>query len=80
MAKFDKELDKVIDKKVLAFENTQIIVAKHSYNEGAEKIQISRLNKKQDTDDWVFSKLGRLTKDEAIATAGALADMVASMS
>lgn len=76
---FDKSLDKEIAKKVLNFDKTQVIVSIMCYNEGSHKIQLSRLVQDGESGDWKFAKLGRLTKDEAIATAGAMADLVAKM-
>lgn len=60
---FDASLDKELYKTEKDFGNTKIIVSVMSYNEGRPKIQLSRLNKSND--DWTFSKLGRLSVEEA---------------
>ncbi len=62
---FDPNLDKELFKTEKMFDATKLIVAIKSYNEGQAKIQISRNNLNEDR--WVFSKLGRLTKEEAEA-------------
>ncbi|MBI2548153.1 hypothetical protein HYW21_02275 [Candidatus Woesearchaeota archaeon] len=64
---FDKSLDKQLFSETVAFETTRITVSVFSYNDGQPKLQISRENRDQNTGDWVFSKLGRLFKDEAEA-------------
>lgn len=76
---YDKELDKEVNKKVLEFDSTQLIVSIFSYDGGPSKIQIARQNNNKETGAWVFSKLGRLTKDEALSVAGALADLAAAL-
>ncbi|MFP4112253.1 MAG: hypothetical protein ACLFPQ_03505 [Candidatus Woesearchaeota archaeon] len=62
---FDKSLDKVLFSEDVEFEMTKITVSVHSYNDGTPKLQISRVNRNQNTGDWTFSKLGRMTKEEA---------------
>lgn len=42
-----------------------------SYNDGMPKVQISRQNQNEEG-AWIFSKLGRLTKEEAVA----ISDMI----
>lgn len=64
---FDKSLDKQLFSETVSFETTRITVSVFSYNDGQPKLQISRENRDQNTGDWVFSKLGRLFKDEAEA-------------
>jgi hypothetical protein len=72
---FDKSLDKELYKKELEFEYGKIVVSVMCYNEGQKKIQLSRLNKNEQ-DDFIFSKLGRLTKDEAVKVADAIKECV----
>jgi hypothetical protein len=62
---FDPNLDKEVDKREKEFESTKLIVSIKSYNEGQPKVQISRQNRNDD--GWIFSKVGRLTKEEAEA-------------
>jgi len=64
---FDPNLDKKLFSEVKEFETTRITVAVCQYNEGEKKLQISRENRKPDSTDWTFSKLGRMFKDEAEA-------------
>ena len=62
---FDKSLDKELFSESIEFEVTKVTVSVHSYNEGTPKMQLSRKNRNMDTGDWTFSKLGRMTKEEA---------------
>jgi len=64
---FDPNLDKKLFAETKEFETTRITVSVQQYNEGEKKLQISRENRKQDSTDWTFSKLGRMFKDEAEA-------------
>ena len=61
---YDASLDKECFKAAKEFEDTRVTVAVFSYNGGAKKLQLSRENRNAE-DEWRFSKLGRLTKDEA---------------
>ena len=45
-------------------ESTKITVSVYSYNKGAKKLQISRENQSGEG-EFRFTKLGRLTKEEA---------------
>lgn len=62
---FDKTLDKEMFKEEIEFEMTKVTISVFSYNGGTPKLQISRVNRNQDSGDWVFSKLGRMMKEEA---------------
>ncbi|MEA2038182.1 MAG: hypothetical protein U9O94_11855 [Nanoarchaeota archaeon] len=64
---FDPNLDKQLFSEQKEFETTRITVSVQQYNEGEKKLQISRENRKPDSTDWSFSKLGRMFKDEAEA-------------
>jgi hypothetical protein len=64
---FDPNLDKKLFAETKEFETSRITVSVQQYNEGEKKLQISRENRKQDSTDWNFSKLGRMFKDEAEA-------------
>ncbi|PIN80079.1 hypothetical protein COV13_04115 [Candidatus Woesearchaeota archaeon CG10_big_fil_rev_8_21_14_0_10_32_9] len=64
---FDKSLDKEIFGETAEFEMTRIRVAVFSYNSGQPKLQLSRENRNQESNEWVFSKLGRMNKDEVAA-------------
>lgn len=65
MAGFDKSLDKELFGEEASFETTKIRVSVMSYNEGRPKLQVSRENLDVDSGDWRWSKLGRMTKEEA---------------
>ncbi len=63
---YDASLDKQVFAKSHEADGTRITVSIYSYNNGAKKLQMSREN--QDAEgEWRFSKLGRMTKDEAAA-------------
>lgn len=62
---FDKELDKELFGKEESFDGTKIRVSVFSYNENAPKLQISRQNYDETSDDYRWAKLGRLTRTEA---------------
>ncbi len=64
MAGFDKNLDKQLFSKEVSFDGTKIAVSVFSYNENTPKLQISRKNYSESADDFIFAKLGRLTKEE----------------
>jgi len=61
---YDKTLDVETFKQVKEFEDTRVTVGVFSYNGGEKKMQIVRENLDQ-TGNWRFTKLGRVTKDEA---------------
>ena len=63
---FDPSLDKKVFYETKEFETTRITVGVFSYNEGEKKLQLSRENMTQ-PEEWRFSKLGRMTKDEVEA-------------
>lgn len=64
---YDKALDKQLFSETAEFDTTKITVAVYAYNDGIPKIQISRENVDQNTGDMKWSKLGRMTKEEAQA-------------
>lgn len=61
---YDPSLDAESFKEIKEFDNTRITVGVFAYNEGAKKLQVVRENKNQ-SDEWRFAKLGRMTKEEA---------------
>lgn len=67
MAGFDRSLDEEIYGEEVKFETSKLRVSVFSYNQGIPKLQISRKNLNQTSGDFIFSKLGRLTKDEVEA-------------
>ena len=79
MAGFDKSLDKCLFTDEVNYETTKIKVEIRAYNEGQPKIQISRENLNPETGDWVWTKLGRLKKEEAQAVQEMLGKAVQEM-
>jgi len=67
MAGFDKSLDIELFGDEVKFETSKIRVSIMQYNEGMKKLQISRENLNQEDGSYRWTKLGRLTKDEATA-------------
>ena len=64
---FDKTLDKSLFSETIKFETTRITVGVFSYNGGISKLQISREDLNPNSGEYGFSKLGRMTKEEAEA-------------
>ena len=59
------------------FENTRLTVGVFSYNGAPKKLQISRENLIDGA--WSYTKLGRLSKDEAVAVAPILMKAIETM-
>lgn len=62
---YDKSLDKELFSESAEFETTKITVSVYSYNEGQKKLQLSRMNRSPVDEEYKWSKLGRMTKEEA---------------
>ena len=62
---YDASLDAATFKEVLDFQNTRVTIGVFSYNGAPKKLQVTREN--QIDGNWSFTKLGRLTKEEAQA-------------
>ncbi|MCF7874163.1 MAG: hypothetical protein K9L84_04570 [Candidatus Omnitrophica bacterium] len=60
---YNPDLDKELFAKAWEGDGTRIRVRVFSYNQGAKKVQITRENKDNE-DNFRFTKLGRLTKEE----------------
>ncbi|MEM2131087.1 MAG: hypothetical protein QXR96_01055 [Candidatus Woesearchaeota archaeon] len=60
---YDSSLDKVLFSENFESANSRITVSVYSYNNANPKLQISREN--NENGEWKFTKLGRLTKEEA---------------
>ena len=60
---YDKSLDIESFKESKEFDSSRITVGVYSYNGGEKKLQITRENKDQ-SEEWRFAKLGRMTKHE----------------
>lgn len=76
---YDKALDREVFGKDIPFETTKIRVSIMSYNEGEPKIQLGRMNLNVDSGDWRYSKLGRLTAEEAKGVHEALAEALSNL-
>ena len=63
---YDKSLDNEIFSKNWEDDSSRVTVSVYSYNNGPKKLQISRENKDAEG-NLRFSKLGRMTKEEAQA-------------
>ncbi len=63
---YDVSLDEVLFSKVWEADSDRITVSVRSYNKGGKKLQITRENKNREG-DFRFTKLGRMSKDEAEA-------------
>ena len=74
---YDASLDVSTFKEVLDFENTRLTVGIFSYNGAPKKLQISRENLIDGS--WSYTKLGRLSKDEAKAVAPILMKAIETM-
>ncbi|MCF7887601.1 MAG: hypothetical protein K9L71_04245 [Candidatus Omnitrophica bacterium] len=61
---YNADLDKELFAKAWEGDGTRIRVRVFSYNQGAKKVQITRENKDNE-DNFRFTKLGRLAKEEA---------------
>ena len=75
---YDKSLDVEIFKEVKDFEGTRITIGVFSYNNGTKKLQLGRENQNA-AGEWAFSKLGRMTKEEAQAVIPVMLKAVESM-
>lgn len=61
---YDSNLDTCLAKKMWGNDDTRITVSIYSYNNGPKKMQVSRENRNAEG-EYRFSKLGRMTKEEA---------------
>ena len=74
---YDATLDAATFKEVLDFTTTRITVGVFSYNGAPKKLQVTREN--QIDEKWSFTKLGRLTKEEAQAVVPIMMKAIQSM-
>ena len=63
---YNKDLDKEKYSKNMDFGDSKITVSVFSYNNAEAKLQVSRQIKRA-SGDWIFAKLGRMSKDEVEA-------------
>lgn len=74
---YDASLDVATFKEVVDFENTRVTIGVFSYNGAPKKLQITREN--MIDGQWSFTKLGRLSKDEAQAAVPIMMKAIATM-
>ena len=75
---YDSSLDEQLFATAWESESTKITVSVYSYNQGAKKLQITRENKDANG-NFRFTKLGRMTKEEAEGVQPLIAEAIASM-
>jgi hypothetical protein len=61
---YDSSLDEKVFSKAWESEATRVTISVYSYNNGPKKVQITRENK-DPNGNFRFTKLGRLSKEEA---------------
>jgi hypothetical protein len=75
---YDPNLDDKKFSEEIEFEDSKIIVAIYSYNDGTPKLQISRERVNKDGGPS-FAKLGRMTKEEVEKVIPIMQKAIASM-
>ena len=75
---YDSNLDSQIFIKSWESEDTKVNVCVYSYNNGPKKLQIGRENKDAEG-NYRFSKLGRLTQEEAKAILPLIEEAISKM-
>lgn len=75
---YDSSLDEQLFSKNWENEDTRLVISVYSYNKGTKKLQISRENRDPEG-NFRFSKLGRLTKEEAEAILPFIQEAVANL-
>jgi hypothetical protein len=63
---YDANLDDCLFTKCYENERERVTVSVYSYNKGAKKLQITRENKDKN-DEFRFTRLGRISKEEILA-------------
>ena len=74
---YDAALDVASFKELISFENTRVTVGVFSYNGAPKKLQITRENLIDGS--WNFTKLGRMTKEEAQAVLPIMVKAIGAM-
>lgn len=75
---YDAKLDQCVVSKQWEGEMSRIVVSVFSYNQGQKKLQISRENKTPEG-EYRFTKLGRMTKEEATAVLPFIQELIGQM-
>ena len=74
---YDASLDVATFKEVIDFETTRVTVGVFSYNGAPKKLQSTRENLIDG--QWSFTKLGRMSKDEAKAVVPIMVKAIETM-
>ena len=74
---YDASLDVATFKEQMDFESTRLTIGVFSYNGAPKKLQITRENLIDGA--WSFTKMGRLSKDEAKAIVPIMVKAIESM-
>ena len=74
---YDASLDVANFKEMIDFETTRLTVGVFSYNGAPKKLQITRENLIDGA--WSFTKMGRLSKDEAQSVVPLMMKAIATM-
>lgn len=75
---YDNSLDRKVFSKEWVTERERITVSVYSYNNGPKKLQITRENKDKEG-NYRFTRLGRLSREEAVAVIPLMQEASASM-
>jgi len=75
---YDTNLDEQAFSKEWESEDGKIIVSVHSYNKGVNKLQITREIKDR-SGNFIFAKLGRMSKEEIEGVLPIIKEAVAKM-
>ena len=75
---YDSSLDEQVFAKSWEADSTKITVSVYSYNKGPKKIQITRENKAAN-ENYRFTKLGRMSKEEIGAVLPLIKEAIGAM-
>jgi len=75
---YNSSLDQKIFSKIWETPNERLTVSVYSYNNGPQKLQITRENKDRE-ENFRFTRLGRLSKEEISAILPLIQEAVAVM-
>jgi len=79
MAGYNKDLDKAMFVKTVEVGKDKLGVSVMSYNGKTGKLQLSREEYVAAKGEWMFVKLGRLTKEEAVALLPVIQEAITTM-
>jgi len=75
---YDTNLDESVFSKEWEAEESKIVVSVHSYNKGAKKLQITREIKDR-SGNFIYARLGRLSKEEIEGILPLIKEAIAKM-